>query len=85
MCCVVTPVADDAGPAGEDASGPVTPPAPECGTLPNGNYCGNNGIINGQPGYLYQCVGGVIVSSGACPLGCGKDEYGNTVCLGASG
>jgi len=40
-----------------------------CQGMPNGYYCGNNGI-SGSPNTLYYCMNGAIQSQSACPQVC---------------
>jgi hypothetical protein len=41
-----------------------------CGTLPDGAYCGNDGIPGGDPNTIYQCQHGVLMGLIGCTQGC---------------
>jgi hypothetical protein len=58
--------------------------APDCFALPDGDYCGTNGV-DGDPNTLYTCLGDDVQSNPTvCTFGCiaGDTQDGNDVCNG---
>jgi hypothetical protein len=57
---------DDGGGGDGDAGGDA------CTGVPDGTYCGGDGV-SGDPGTLYTCAGGSLASSSVCSNGCYAD------------
>jgi len=61
--------------AAEDGGGEAAPvtTAPSCGSLVDGQYCGSDGIEDGDPATLYACAGGTLSTVEVCANGCLAD------------
>jgi len=72
----------DAGaPGATDAAPPAVtaPAAPDCGPLADGQYCGDDGIENGDASTLYACSAGSLSTVQVCASGC-EDNFGMDAC-----
>lgn len=69
VMCYLKPVSSPPPP-------PPPPSGPSCAGLPDGWFCGDDGIAGGNPNSIYFCSGGEITQTEACGFTCVTMPHG---------